>query len=225
MKITLVMPGVGRKPGEAYVNSWKMEPLALAVLAALTPEDIEVRFVDDRLEPVPYDEATDAVAINVETYTARRAYAIAARFRQRGVPVILGGYHPTLVPDEALLHAESIVEGEAEAVWSQLVEDLRVGRLRKRYRAEARTAVASIRPRRSLFAGKRYLPVTLVEAGRGCRFACEFCSVAQFYRHTLVARPVDDVLAEIEMPAAAPCSSWMTTLSPTQTGPGNSSRP
>ncbi len=198
MKITLVMPGVGRKPGEAYVNSWKMEPLALAVLAALTPEDIEVRFVDDRLEPVPYDEATDAVAINVETYTARRAYAIAARFRQRGVPVILGGYHPTLVPDEALLHAESIVEGEAEAVWSQLVEDLRVGRLRKRYRAEARTAVASIRPRRSLFAGKRYLPVTLVEAGRGCRFACEFCSVAQFYRHTLVARPVDDVLAEIE---------------------------
>ena len=91
MKITLVMPGVGRKPGEPYVSSWKMEPLAPAVLAALTPADVEVQFVDDRLEPIPYDESTNAVGINVETYTARRAYAIAQRFRQRGVPVILGG--------------------------------------------------------------------------------------------------------------------------------------
>src|SRR5208282_3282445 len=125
MKITFVMPGVGRKPGEAYVSSWKMEPLALAVLAALTPADVEVQFVDDRLEPIPYDEPTDAVAINVETYTACRAYRIAAQFRQRGVPVILGGYHPTLVPDEALMHADAIVEGEAEAVWPQVIEDLR----------------------------------------------------------------------------------------------------
>ncbi len=125
MKITFVMPGVGRKPGEAYVSSWKMEPLALAVLAALTPADVEVHFVDDRLEPIPYDEPTDAVAINVETYTACRAYRIAAEFRRRGVPVILGGYHPTLVPDEALMHADAIVEGEAEAVWPRVIEDLR----------------------------------------------------------------------------------------------------
>ncbi len=197
MKITLVMPGVGRKPGEAYVRSWTMEPLALAVLAALTPADVDVRFVDDRLEPIPYDEPTDAVAINVETYTARRAYAIAARFRRRGVPVILGGYHPTLVPDEALLHAEAIVEGEAEAVWPQVIEDSRAGRLQRRYRAGNGLAPRRVSPRRSLFAGRKYLPITLIEAGRGCRFACEFCSVARFYRHTAVARPVDEVLAEI----------------------------
>jgi radical SAM superfamily enzyme YgiQ (UPF0313 family) len=175
-----------------------MEPLALAVLAALTPADVEVRFIDDRLEPVPYDEATDAVAINVETYTARRAYRIAARFRRQGVPVILGGYHPTLVPEEAIQYADAIVEGEAEAVWPRVIEDLRAGRLQSRYRAAAGAAVVGVRPRRSLFAGKRYLPVALIEAGRGCRFACEFCSVAQFYRHTATARPVDDVLAEIE---------------------------
>jgi radical SAM superfamily enzyme YgiQ (UPF0313 family) len=193
----LVMPGVGRKPGEPYVNSWKMEPLAPAVLAAMTPADVEVRFLDDRLEPIPYDEPTDAVAINVETYTARRAYAIAARFRQRGVPVILGGYHPTLVPQEAEMHAESIVEGEAETVWPRMIEDLRSRRLQRRYRGEGETP-ARASPRRSIFTGKKYLPMTLIEAGRGCCFACEFCSVAEFYRHTASARPVEDVLAEIE---------------------------
>lgn len=198
MKITLVMPGVGRKPGETYVSSWKMEPLAPAVLAALTPPDVEIHFVDDRLESIPYDEPTDAVGINVETYTARRAYMIAERFRRKGVPVILGGYHPTLVPEEALAHAEAIVEGEAEAAWPRVIEDLRAGRLQQRYRAEVGGTSARVMPRRSLFAGKRYLPMTLIEAGRGCRFACEFCSVAQFYRHTTVTRPLDDILAEIE---------------------------
>ena len=101
MRILLVMPGVGKKPGEKYVDSWKMEPLGLASLAALTPADIEVTLADDRLEAIPYDADVDAVGINVETYTARRAYAIAGRFRARGVPVILGGYHPTLTPEEA----------------------------------------------------------------------------------------------------------------------------
>ncbi len=197
MKMTFIMPGVGRKPGEPYVNSWKMEPLALAALAALTPADVEVQFVDDRLEPISYDEPTDAVAINVETYTARRAYMIASRFRRRGVPVILGGYHPTLVPDEAMRYAESIVEGEAEAVWPCVIEDLRAGRLQRRYRAEAGPP-AVVRACRSLFAGRQYLPVTLIEAGRGCRFACEFCSVAEFYCHKAVARPVQDVVEEIE---------------------------
>ena len=129
MNITLLMPGVGRKPGERYVSSWNMEPLSLAVLAALMPGDVDVRLVDDRCDPIPYDEPTDAVAINVETYTARRAYAIADRFRRRGVPVILGGYHPTLAPQEAMCHADAIVCGPAEGVWPEVVEDfMRVAR-------------------------------------------------------------------------------------------------
>jgi radical SAM superfamily enzyme YgiQ (UPF0313 family) len=198
MNITLIMPGVGRKPGEGYVESWKMEPLGLATLAALTPPDVEVRLVDDRLEAIPYDEPTDAVGINVETYTARRAYAIAERFRCRGVPVILGGYHPTLVPGEASIYADAIVEGEAEAVWPRVVDDVRARRLQRRYRAASGATSLPVQPRRALFAGKKYLPISLVEAGRGCRFACEFCSVTQFYRHTAAARPVIDVLADIE---------------------------
>jgi radical SAM superfamily enzyme YgiQ (UPF0313 family) len=198
MKITLVMPGVGRKPGESYVESWKMEPLGPAMLAAVTPPDVEVRFVDDRLETIPYDEPTDAVGINVETYTARRAYSIAAHFRARGVPVILGGYHPTLAPEEAVNYADAIVEGQAERVWPRLVTDLRRGKLQTKYHGHGEPMPHGLHPCRDIFAGKRYLPVTLIETGRGCRAACEFCSVSPFFGRTATARPIEDVVAEIE---------------------------
>ena len=90
-----------------------MEPLQLGVLAALTPSDVEIRFYDDRVERIPFDEPTDLVAMSVETYTARRAYQIAAEYRQRGVPVVMGGFHATLCPDEVMRYADSIVIGEA----------------------------------------------------------------------------------------------------------------
>ena len=100
MRLTLVQPAIGHRVGESYIRSWQMEPLPIAVLAGLTGRHIELRFYDDRLETIPFDEPTDAVAIPVETYTARRAYQIAQRFRQHGIPVILGGFHPTLMPEK-----------------------------------------------------------------------------------------------------------------------------
>lgn len=198
MKVLLIMPGVGRKPGEKYVSSWNMEPLALAMLAAVTPPEVEISFADDRLGPIPYDAAVDAVGINVETYTARRAYHIAGEFRRRGVPVILGGYHPTLVPEEARQHADAIVEGPAEGLWPQVLSDLREHRLAGRYRARPEAFPTGVRPQRSIYAGHRYLPVTLIEAGRGCRFTCEFCSVTQFHDHQAHGRTIEDVLADIQ---------------------------
>ena len=158
MRVMLIMPGVGRKTGEKYVRSWTMEPLGLAMLAAVTPPDVELRFVDDRLEAIPYEEAVDLVGINVETYTARRAYAIAGAFRARGVKVVLGGYHPTLVPDEALRFADAIVEGAAEAVWAQVLADAPKHRLRRRYRGIAGAEHPHIRPKRSVF-GRACCPI------------------------------------------------------------------
>src|SRR5690349_12606145 len=91
MRLTLIHPCIGRRVGEKYIRTWQMEPLAPAVLAGLTPSDVEVKFYDDRMELIPYDERTDLVAISVETYTARRAYEIASEYRKRGVPVVMGG--------------------------------------------------------------------------------------------------------------------------------------
>ncbi|HKV10104.1 MAG TPA: B12-binding domain-containing radical SAM protein, partial [Thermoanaerobaculia bacterium] len=93
MKITLVHPSIGRRAGDtSYIRTWQMEPLPPALIAGLTPPDVSVRFYDDRMETVPYDEPTDLVALSVETYTARRAYQIASEYRRRGVPVAMGGF-------------------------------------------------------------------------------------------------------------------------------------
>ncbi len=106
-RLTIVHPCVGRRIGmKRYIRTWTMEPIPAAMLAALTPRDAELRFYDDRLEKIPYDEPTDMVAISVETYTARRAYQVASEFRRRRVPVVMGGFHATLCPDEVARHCE-----------------------------------------------------------------------------------------------------------------------
>ena len=197
MRLTLIHPAVGHQGRRPYIRAWQMEPLPPAVLAGMTPRDIDIRFYDDRLEDIPYEEATDLVAISVETYTARRAYQIASHYRRRGVPVVMGGFHTTLVPEEASQYAEAIVVGEAEEVWPELIDDFRHGRLKERYQSKQRPGLGSIRPRREIFAGKNYLKMGLVEAGRGCHFHCEFCAIQAYFKNTQVRRPVDDILAEI----------------------------
>ena len=196
-RLTLIHPSVGRKPGQSYIRTWLMEALPAATLAGLTPRDIDVRFYDDRLEAIPFDEPTDLAAISVETYTARRAYQIASDFRRRRVPVVMGGFHATLCPDEVSRYAESVVVGEAEVVWPKLLDDARHGTLQKMYRSEGRPSLELMRPDRSIFRGKRYLPIGLVEAGRGCHFRCEFCAVQTVFSHTQTRRPIDRIIEEM----------------------------
>ena len=199
MRLTFVHPCIGRRRGEPYIRTWQMEPLAPATLAGLTPRDAgtEIRFYDDRSEQIPYDEPTDLVAMSVETYTAKRSYQIASEFRRRGVPVVMGGFHPTLIPEEASEYAESIVVGEAEGLWPELLDDFRKGRLRRFYRRADRPNLSGLRPDRSIFKGKRYLPIGLVEAGRGCQFHCEFCAIQSYFHSTQSRRPVDEIIDEI----------------------------
>ena len=196
-RVTLVHPCVGRKPGEQYIKTWQMESLPMASLAGLTPPDVEVRFYDDRLEAVPFDEATDLVAISVETYTAKRSYQIASEYRRRGIPVVMGGFHASLCPDEVARYAEAVVIGEAESVWAHVLDDARHGRLEKFYRSEGRPSLDSLQPNRTIFRGKRYLPIGLVEAGRGCHLRCEFCAVQTVFNRTQTRRPIDRILDEL----------------------------
>jgi radical SAM superfamily enzyme YgiQ (UPF0313 family) len=197
MRLTLVHPAIGRRPGVNYMRTWQMEPLPIAVLAALTPKDVGISFHDDRMEAIPFDKPTDLVAIPIETYTAKRAYQIASEYRSRGVPVVMGGFHATLAPEEVSKYAESIVIGEAEGVWAQVIDDARSGRLQPSYRAAERPPLAAVRYDRSLFRGRRYLPIGLIETGRGCRFPCEFCAVQTFFERTARHRPIDAIVAEL----------------------------
>jgi radical SAM superfamily enzyme YgiQ (UPF0313 family) len=194
MKITFVRPNM-----HVGQSSDAMQPLAFAVLKSLTPPDVDVTLYDERVEAVPLDEPTDLVAMTVETYTARRAYQLASQFRRRGVPVVMGGFHPTFVPDESGLFADAVLLGDAEDLWPRIVADARRGRLRRVYsQADFPRLTGRPPPDRALFAGKPYAPITLVQYGRGCRFNCDFCSIHAFYGTSLRQHSVREVCAEIE---------------------------
>lgn len=193
MKLKLVRPNLAN-----IRSSDAMMPLSLGILAALTPPDIERSLVDERLEAINFDEPADLVAITADTFMAKNAYRIAGEYRRRGVRVIMGGWHPTFMAEESLQHADAVVIGEAEGLWEQVIADARAGQLQRIYQRPDRPDLRGIAPDRSLFSGKRYLPLSLVEFGRGCRFACDFCSIHAFHGSIPRQRPVREVVAEIE---------------------------
>ena len=198
MQVSLVKPTLGRRPDGPFVDEGRMEPLNLGVIAGLTPPGVDVRLWDDRVDVIDYDEPTDLVGITVEAFTARRAYEIADEFRARRVPVVMGGIHATALPDEVAAHADAVYTGDAETRWAEVVADAHEGRLKPRYDAPIGTAQPGSRPRRDLYAGKGYLPVSLLQFGRGCPFRCEYCAVGAYFDHRHHVRRVDEVVAEIQ---------------------------
>lgn len=192
MQVTFINPSMnGRQRGAP------MEPLAISVLSGLTPADWSQRFHDETVAPIPFDEPTDLVAITAHTFTARRAYQIARKYRARGVPVVMGGYHPTLAPDEVGHFADAVVVGEAEGVWGRVLADAAAGDLRRIYSGGAPETLAGVTYDRRIFAGKRYRHIRSVQFGRGCRGTCDFCSVHRFFAGRCSQRPVAELVEEI----------------------------
>jgi radical SAM superfamily enzyme YgiQ (UPF0313 family) len=174
-----------------------MRPLVFAIVKALTPAGVDLRFYDERVEALPADLDVDAVAMTVETFTARRAYRLAAVYRARGLPVIMGGFHPTMVPDECLAYADAVVIGEAEDTWGRVVADLAAGTLRRQYRSRNDTDLARVVYDHSAFEGKRYRGVGVVQFSRGCRYACDFCSIHAFHGSSIRCASVPAMVTEI----------------------------
>lgn len=197
MKITFILPAIGKKKGEPYIRTWQQwEPLTIAALKALTPPDIETEFFDDRLELIDYETRTDLVAITAEVYTAKRAYRIADRFRRRGIPVLMGGYHTTIYPDEVAQHADSLLIGNADAVWTGIVRDFQRGQHKKRYYGD--TFYADITPDRTILRGEKYGKLGIVETGRGCFFDCEFCAITAFHKAHYHRKPVEYITRDVK---------------------------
>lgn len=195
-RLLLVYPATHKL---GWVKRFQLPSQSLQLVAACTPAEWEIVFVDELHEAVPFDVSVDLVGITAMTHQATRAYAIADRFRARGVPVVLGGMHPTVLPDEALQHADAVVIGEAEPVWADLLADLLAGRLQRLYRAPIPDDRQLVIPwaRREILAGKKYLTAQTVQASRGCPYDCSFCTVTPYFGRTFRYRDPDDVLAEL----------------------------
>jgi radical SAM superfamily enzyme YgiQ (UPF0313 family) len=193
VKIELIVPAVEENA--------RIPNLALPILAGLSPTDADISFTDDLLTPIDLEKDlknVDLVGITVLSKTALRAYDIADAYRRKGIPVVLGGIHPTAVPEEAKEHADSVVLGEAEEVWPHMVEDARVGNLKPFYRQEGYTDLSGMRmPRRDILPKKGYLPLDVVQVSRGCPFRCEFCTVQKFFGEAHRLRPVSEVVEEV----------------------------
>jgi len=197
MKITFIKPNMGLVNGRPYLDRGRMEPLTFAVLAGLLPADIDCVLFDDRYERIPYGDATDLVCINVEIYTARRSYEIADRYRRHGVKVALGGYHVSMIPQEAAEHADCLLIGDAEEVFPQMVSDLAAGCLKPLYNGHFPPKLEGLRTRWDIFAGKSYLPLRLTQFSRGCPNHCRFCATGSIYQRTHCCRPAEEVVSEL----------------------------
>ncbi len=174
-------------------------PLNLATLAALTPPEHEVAIDDGCLGPVEANRSADLVAITAMTAQAPAAYALADQYRARGIPVVLGGIHPSMCPDEAAKHADAVVLGEADILWPDLVQDFAHGRMKSRYRDPVPVDLAKVvLPRRDLLDPKGYVIFNSVQTTRGCPFDCNFCSVTTMSGLKYRFRPVEKVVEEVK---------------------------
>jgi radical SAM superfamily enzyme YgiQ (UPF0313 family) len=182
-------------PGFSSFRISRIPPLGLAYVAAVTPPDWTVRVVDENVEPFFSPGDADLVGLSSMTPDIRRAYRIARDCGRAGVPVVMGGIHASMLPEEALGVSDSVVIGEAEKVWPRVLDDFLAGRLEREYRGTWDPLDHLPLPRRDLFPSV-YRTAT-VQTARGCPFGCEFCSVSRFNGGRYRTRPVREVLDEL----------------------------
>ncbi len=173
--------------------------LTLTALAALTPPDIEVKITDENVEPIDFEEDVDLVGVTGMVMHAPRAYQIAQKFRQRGIPVVMGGPHASSVPLEAKEYVDAVVIGEAENVWEGLIEDYKKGCLKPFYKKDNFCSMEKLPfPRLDLLRKDAYMTINCVQTTRGCPHQCDFCHVTHFFGKTYRCRPVEEVIEEVK---------------------------
>jgi radical SAM superfamily enzyme YgiQ (UPF0313 family) len=194
-KLILINPFNQYTKGGLYDTHAMSPPLALGIIAALTPEDWHIEIIDENFDEFSFRDA-DLVGISAMTANINRAYEISAIYREKGIPTVIGGIHASMLPDEAARYCDVVVSGEAESVWHILIEDFLAGRLKPRYKGEFLPMKHMPAPRRDLFHPS--YTYANIQTTRGCPMNCDFCSVHTFNGSRYRQRPVEEVLDELE---------------------------
>lgn len=208
MKVKLIYPGIEKGNQEVFLPYLWFPLNSFPILAAYTPEDIDLEIIDEVIEPIDFDDPVDLVGLTAMTYSVHRAYEIAAEYRKRGITVVMGGFHASAVPGETQKHVDTVVVGEGEETWPRVLEDFKKGRLKPLYTSDHFFDMTTYKtPRMDLLA--KYCPsydhysppyyptLNIVEISRGCPFECDFCAVTNFHGKKYRLRPIADVLKEI----------------------------
>ena len=200
MKILLVSPV---RDEHQFTNKGILIPqLALFILKGLTPEKHEVKLVEEEYMALDMEEECDVVAISCMTSNAYRGYRIADAFREKGKTVVMGGIHPSLLPDEALEHSDAVVIGEAEGVWETILEDIENGKLQKKYHEPNPDLDRYIPKDFSTLAKKRMYNLVPLQTSRGCPYDCDFCCVTDIFGKKIKLIPVKHVVRDIQASGA-----------------------
>ncbi len=189
-----------RHRGGIFKRSLRYAPLTLPTLASLIPSEVDhdVKLFDEGIDEIPLDLQADIVGITVITGTAPRSYRLAEHFRSRGITVVLGGPHVTLVPEDAAPHADAIVVGYAEESWPRLIRDFVAGNLQSRYDQIPNLDLANLPPvRRDLLPADRYVTTAVFEATRGCGHNCDFCVVPSAWGRKPYQKPIAEIVDDI----------------------------
>jgi radical SAM superfamily enzyme YgiQ (UPF0313 family) len=204
MKLLIIQPSHYQGMGSSVLHKTSrrtLVSLTLPYLAALTPREWDVTLIDEQLTDIDFQAPVDLVAITTWTINSFRAYEIADRFRQQGIPVIMGGPHNSFYSEEAAEHCDAVCIGEGEFIWPKMLEDAAGGRLQKIYRPESFHPLSHLPfPRYNLLNLRKYglIKTFSVQSSRGCPFRCEFCSERFYLGHKYRYRPVEDVVEEIK---------------------------
>ncbi len=202
MRIKLIDPALKdshMKHTKKEVQGLWFPRLSLPLVAALTPPEHDVSITDETVEALDLNEPVDLVGIGAMSTYIPRAYEIADIYREKGVPVVMGGIHVSLMSDEALQHADAVVVGEAENVWHKVLKDAEQGTMRGIYKSDRPADMARIpMPRLDLLKRDLYMTANSLQTTRGCPFSCDFCSVTEFFGNTYRFRPVEQVTAEVQ---------------------------
>lgn len=196
MKILLISPTID---ANKRTNKGLMMPqLALYILAGLTPPEHEVEIIEEESTDIDFDQSYDLVGISCMTANAPRAYELCKEFKERSVPVVLGGVHPTILPDEALQYSDSVVIGEAEGVWEILVRDLQNNELKKKYHDPLPDLSLYYPKDFSKILKRKLYNLIPIMTSRGCPYNCDFCCVTNLFGKKVRHVPVENVVREIK---------------------------
>lgn len=192
MKVTFIRLSILDKNYDSF------KPLVFPIIDKITPKDVEIEFIDEQVENLPNEINSDIIAFSVETLTAKKAYILAKKFKKENNVIVMGGFHPSVEPDEALEFADVVLIGDAEDTWINFLEDYRNGEYQKKYISTYNGKPTQIDYNFPYFKGKKYPSIGAVQFSRGCKFNCDFCSIKTMYKDGVLFKDIDTVIDEIK---------------------------